>query len=119
MSVDCEAYIGYTVTLKTNLDSDDFEFFEEFSEAHAEYNQYDCKGKVSLVVDGMCGAYARLVFVDEKINECWVEGNDYYALKSPTVPDGVYDELNKAYQLMYDMELDRSQIEYALQFCFC
>ena len=118
MSVDCEAYIGYTVTLKTDLDSDDFEFFDDFQEAHSEYNQYDCKGKVSLVVDGMCGEYARLMFVDEKINECWVEGKDYYALKSPSVPDNVYAELNKAYQLMYGRELDIGQIEYALQFCF-
>ena len=44
--------------------------------------------------------------MDEKINECWVEGKDYYALKSPSVPDHVYAELNRAYQLMYGVELD-------------
>lgn len=118
MSVSCEGFVGYTVTLKTNLNSDDFEFFNDFSEAHSEYNQYDCKGKVLLVVDGMCGEYARFVFVDERIKECWIEGKDYFSLKSPTIPDNVYDELNKAYKLMYNKDLDKSLIEYALWFLF-
>ena len=118
MSVDCEAYIGYTVTLDTNLDSDDFEFFNNFIEAHGEYNQYDCKGKVLLVADGMNGEYARLVFVDEHIKECWIEGKDYFSLKSPPVSDNVYEELNKAYRAMYDMDLDRNAVEYALWFQF-
>lgn len=119
MSVDCRAYIGYTVTLKENLKSDNFDFFWDFEETHGEYNLYDCKGTVSLVVDGMSGRYARLIFVDEKINECWIEGKDYFALKSPPIPDNVYEELNKAYKLMYNKELDKSLIEYALWFQFC
>lgn len=118
MSVDCEGYIGYTVTLKEDLTSDDFDFFNDFSEEHGEYNQYHSKGKVLFVVDGMSGSFARLVFVDEHIKECWIEGKDYFSLKSPPIPDNVYDELNKAYKLMYDKELDKSSIEYALWFLF-
>lgn len=118
MSVDCEAYIGYTVTLKTNLSGKDFDFFSEFKETHTEYNQYDCKGKVLLVVDGMCGGYARFIFVDEHIKECWIDGKDYFALKSPSVPNNVYEELNLAYETMYGKELDASLIEYALWFQF-
>ena len=118
MSVSCEAYVGYTVTLKTNLNSDDFDFFMDFSESHSEYNQYHSKGKVQLVVDGMCGEYARLVFVDEHIEECWIEGKDYFPLKSLAVPDNVYEELNKAYKTMYGGELDEGLIEYALWFQF-
>lgn len=119
MSVSCEAYIGYTVTLKENLNSDDFDFFNEFIEEHSEYNQYDCKGKVLLVTDGMCGEYARLVFVDEHIEECWIEGKDYFPLKSPSaIPDNVYEELNKAYKAMHGGELDEGLIEYALWFQF-
>ena len=118
MSVSCEGFVGYTVTLKTNLNSYDFEFFNDFSEAHSEYNQYDCKGKVLLVVDGMCAEYARFVFVDEHIKECWIEGKDYFSLKSPAIPDNVYEELNKAYESMYGKELDKNSIEYAFWFCF-
>ena len=77
---------------------------------------YDCKGKVSLVVDGMCGKYARLVFVDEHIEECWIEGKKYFSLKSPPIPDGVYYELNKAYKLLYNKEIEKDLIEYALWF---
>ena len=117
MSVNCEAYIGYTVTLKTNLNRDDFDFFEEFEGKHSEYNQYDCKGKVQFVIDGMWGNYARFVFVDEYIEESWVEGEDYFLLKRVSVvPDNVYEELNKAYNAMYNVDLDKNLIEYALWF---
>ena len=119
MSVSCEAYIGYTVNLKRDLHGNDFDFFNDFIEEHGEYNLYDCKGKVLLVVDGMCGDYARFVFVDEHIKECWIEGKDYFPLKSPSVPDDVYAELNKAYKLMYGKELDKAMVEYALWFQFC
>lgn len=119
MSVSCEAYIGYTVTLKTDLNCDDFDFFLDFKEKHSEYNLYDCKGKVTLVVDGMNGDYARLVFVDEHIEECWIEGKDYFSLKSQSpVPDNVYAALDKAYGLMYQKELDEIKIDYALWFQF-
>lgn len=119
MSVDCRAFIGYTVTLKEYLNSNDFDLFEDFQEHHSEYNQYDCKGKVLFVVDGMCGDYARFVFVDECIEECWIEGKDYFPLKSQsTAPDTVYEELNKAYKSLYDKELDKALIEYALWFQF-
>lgn len=118
MSVDCRGYVGYTVTLKTNLKSADYRFFDDFEETHGEYNLYDCKGKVSLVVDGMNGEYARLIFVEHKIEDCWINGKDYFALQSQSVPDNVYDELNKAYKLMYNKDLDKSLIEYALWFLF-
>jgi hypothetical protein len=119
MSVSCEAYIGYTVTLKTNLDSDDFDFFNDFMEVHAEYNQYKCKDKVLLVVDGMCGEYARLVFVDYKLDDCWCEGKDYFVLRDSPIPDDIYDELNGAYNKLYGKELNKDQIEYAMWFLFC
>lgn len=119
MSVSCEAYVGYTVTLKEYLSSEDFDFFADFEDEHGEYNLYDCKGKVLFVVDGMNGDYARFVFVDEHIEECWVVGKDYFPLRSPSaIPDNVYYELNKAYKLMYDKELDKNLIEYALWFQF-
>lgn len=118
MSVSCEQYMGYTVTLKTDLKHDDYEFFNEFSEEHSEYNQYDCKGKVLLVIDGMCGEYARLVFVDNHIRDSWTDGNEYIVLRNSAVPDDIYNELNKAYRLMYEKDLDQDLIEYALWFHF-
>ncbi len=119
MSVDCEAYIGYTVTLKENLKGEDFDFFNEFVEAHDEYNRYDSKGKVLVAVDGMSGDYARLVFVDEHIEDCWINGRDYFPLKAAPAPLDVYAELNKAYRAMYGKDLEYGSIEYALWFMFC
>lgn len=122
MSVDCTGYIGYTVTLKRDLDSKDFRFFDDFEDKHSEYSKWDFNRtgneRVRLVVDGMSGEFARLIFVDEKIEDCWINGKDYFALKSQPIPNDVYDELNKAYRLMYDKELDKSLIEYALWFLF-
>lgn len=119
MSTDITAYIGYTVTLKTDLNADDFDFFESFLEAHGEYNLFDCEGKVLLAVDSMSGEYARFVFVDEHIRDYWAEEKEYYALRnSSTVPDDVYEELNKAYKAMYDKELDKALVKYALWFQF-
>ena len=121
MSVDCTGYVGYTVTLKEDLTHTDFDFFNNFEDEHSEYGMWEHKGgkeKVKLVVDGMCGKYARLVFVDEKIEDCWIDGKDYFALKSPSIPDDVYEQLNKAFKLMYNKDLDKSLIEYALWFLF-
>ena len=43
MSVDCTGYIGYTVTLKRDLDSDDFDFFNDFDDEHKEYSMWEHK----------------------------------------------------------------------------
>lgn len=118
MSVSCEGFVGYTITLKENLNSADFDFFYSFENAHKEYSQYTKTGKVSLVVDGMNGVYARLIFVEEYIEDCWVNGKDYRPLKSVAIPDDVYDELNKAYKIMYGKNLDKDLVEYALWFHF-
>ncbi len=122
MSVDCTGYVGYTVTLKRDLDSDDFDFFNDFDDEHREYSQWGFKNKsterVRLVIDGMSGDFARLIFVEHKIEDCWIDGKDYFALQSQSVPDNVYDELNKAYKLIYNKDLDKSLIEYALWFLF-
>lgn len=118
MSVSCKGYIGYAVNLKNSLNSDDFRFFEEFEEKHSEYNQYDCKGKVRLIVDGMDAQYAKLIYVEEYIEECWIEGRDYFSLKGHDVPDCIYNELNKAYKILYNKELDRNTVDYSLFFHF-
>ena len=122
MSVDCTGYIGYTVTLKRALDSDDFDFFNDFDDEHGEYSQWDFKNKTKertrLVVDGMNGDFARLIYVEHKIEDCWINGKDYFTLKGVPIPNDVYDELNKAYKLMYNKELDKSSVEYALWFQF-
>ena len=110
MSVSCEAYVGYTVNLATDLKEEDFDFF---------YNAEDIElpGRVQIIVDGMCGHYARLIYVDETF-DCWCDNKEYFALKSPEVTDKIYSDLNKAYYALYGKLLDREKIEYALSFHF-
>lgn len=121
MSVDCTGYVGYTVTLKRDLNRDDFDFFNDFDDEHEEYSMWEFNKpteKVRLIIDGMCGEFARLIYVDYKIEDCSIDGKDYFELRNAPIPDDVYDELNRAYRLMYDKDLDKSLIEYALWFLF-
>lgn len=109
MSISCEAYVGYTVTLKTDLTNEDFDFFNDAE-------NIELPERVQLVVDGMCGHYARLVYVEENF-DCWTDNEKYYRLdKHPVVTVGIYDELNKVYKQMYNKELDYREITYALFF---
>lgn len=121
MSVDCTGYLGYTVTLKKDLSQTDFDSFYDFNDEHNEYDMFEHNEeteKVKLVIDGMNGNFARLVFVDEKIENCWVNDKEYFTLRSQSVPNDVYKQLNKAYKLMYNKDLDETLIEYALWFLF-
>ena len=110
MSVDCELYVGYTVNLKNNLDYEDFVFFEN---GLNEYKKFDCEGKAILLVDGMNGNYAKIIFVDKKICDIWA-CDDYYKLQNGNIPDEVYNEMNKLYTAIYGQELDKRLIEYGL-----
>lgn len=116
MSVSSDQFIGYTVTLKEDLTSDDFDFYDDFTTKYTEYDQYIGKEKVLLVVDGMNGLYARLVFVDTCIKDSWANENDYIVLRNSPIPEEVYDALNKPYKLMYGKDLDKTLIEYATWF---
>ena len=113
MSVDCTIYIGYTVNLKSNLNAEDFDFFDDYGK----YNLYDCEGKVLLLLDGMRGCYARIIFVDKKIDDIW-NCDDYYRLRAGSIPDDVYNEMNKVYTEMYKKELDKELIEYGMNVHF-
>ena len=109
MSISCEAYLGYTVTLTTDLRAEDFEFF---------YNAEDIElpDRVQLIVDGMCGHYARLIYVD-RVFDCWCDEIEYLPLKVPEeIPANIFRELNKAYCALCKRLLNTNQIEYALSF---
>ena len=114
MSVDYKLYIGYTVNLKNDSNYEDFNFFHNFDE----YNEFNCEGKVLLLVDGMNGEYARLIFVDKKICDIW-KCDNYYKLQKGDIPDAVYGEMNELYKAMYGKELDKGLIEYGLTVHFC
>lgn len=109
MSVSCEAYIGYTVTLATDLKEEDFEFFDNAEDI-------ELPDRVQIIIDGMCGHYARLIYVD-RVLDCWCDDAEYFPLKCPEgIPDKIFRDLNKAYCALYKKLLNKSQIEYALSF---
>lgn len=121
MSITIEKIKGFTVILKENLLHKDFKFFNSLKDKHKEFNyggeyyDYPLKNdKVALIVDGMCGNYARLVYI-EKVREVYEYNNkEYLLLKEKEIPSEVYDSLNKAYQMIYNEPLDKTKIEYAL-----
>ena len=122
MSVDTERIIGFTITLKEDLTHEDFEFFENVEKKHKEfayrekYSQFGMKpNQVALVVDGMNGNYARLVYVENVKEVYGAYDEEPYTLLRPTeIPEEIYNVLNIAYQKIYEMPLDKKLIEYAL-----
>lgn len=121
MSVSCEMYVGYTINIKENLTHDDFEKYEEFTRNYPEYDERSNSEKVNKVIlidDGMNGLYARLIFVELHVPECWVEGNDYHILNNNQIPEEVLNALKLAYQRLCQKELDINQIEYSLWYHF-
>lgn len=123
MSVTCEQFIGYTLTLKTKLKHEDFEFFHEFISKHPEYDYYNKgnkEGQIILVVDGMNGEYARLIFVEKHIYNCNYNEDPCYIKYSSERPSlEIYAALARAYEEMYGTPLEESstnKIEHALWF---
>lgn len=119
MSVDVELYVGYTITLKERLTHEDFKFFGDFTEEHTEYDEYNrnSKSKVKLIEDGMSGNYARLIYIDKRLyQEDFYSSENFFALENSDDFEEKYAELNKAYKLMYNKELDKEQVKYAVWF---
>lgn len=120
MSITIEKIKGFTVNLKKDLTHEDFEFFNALEDKYEEFDYggeyYDHPlkdDKVALIVDGMSAEYARLVYI-ESVNEVCNRNQEYLQLKEKEIPNEAYDNLNKAYQMIYNEPLDKSKIEYAL-----
>ena len=119
MSVSCEQYIGYTLTVKTKLTHADFEMLHAFLDEHPEYDSYNKDNKLVLVIDGMNGCYARFIYIDKRSNIEFSdnEGTDFLTMPVTEVRPVVYDMMNKAYQqLLCDetVQLDSKLIGYAI-----
>ena len=118
MSVSCEQYIGYTLTVKTRLTHADFEMLHAFLDEHPEYDSYNKDNKLVLVIDGMNGSYARFIYIDKRSSiEYSDESSDYLAMAVHDVRPAVYDAMNTAYQQLLNDEtkqLDSSLIGYAI-----
>lgn len=123
MSVNCEMFIGWTVKLiEGDVTNQDFDFFNnleerdnDFEAFKGKYSQYTHDDtKVKLIVDGMSGEYVRLVYI-HKNKEVW-ECNDcsYEKLSNEEVPEDIYNELNECYKQIYNKDLEKDKVEYAL-----
>lgn len=124
MSITIEKIKGFTVTLKENLNANDFDFFDALEEKYeefafdGEYGQgYMKPNQVALVVDGMDGDYARLVYI-ESVKEIYNadETDKYMSLKEKPITEEIYKKLNEVYQKIYEKPLDVMLIDYALWF---
>lgn len=117
MSVNCKLMVGYTVTLKTNLSDDDYEFYDNAVEKHGIKEQWsNLKPKeVYYIVDGMSGEYARIIYLlthydlEEDTNQAYtrIDNVDF---------SEAYEKLNEVYSKIKkpeDKPLEPSQVELA------
>lgn len=108
MSVDLTHYLGIGVKLS---DDPDFDKFDAIEEKYPQYSQYEfiretaeAKSNIRLIVDGMNGDYAYLMYV---INE--VEQEDMYSSRATNEfpfnsieSTDVISELQTVYSLLND-----------------
>lgn len=117
MSVNCKLLVGYTVTLKTNLSDDDYEFYDNAVEKHRIKEQWSSlkPNEVYYIVDGMSGEYARIIYLlthydlEEDTNQAYtrIDNVDF---------SEAYKKLNEVYLKIKkpeDKPLEPSQVELA------
>ena len=117
MSVSVDRYFGWTIDLKTNLDCNDFDFYDEFIDKHPNLNQWkNCTpNEIKLILDGMGGLFARLVYVlSVSYDVAWVDkDNDILndSLKENIVPENIFTELNAIYVQLTGQELQKEKVK--------
>lgn len=120
MSISVDKYFGWTIDLKTNLDCNDFDFYDEFINKHPDLGQGEnCMPnlghEIKLVLDGMNGSFARLIYVlSVAYDVAWIdEDNDVLndTLKGNIVPENIYKELNTIYMQLTGQELQKEKVK--------
>ena len=117
MSISVDKYFGWTIDLKTNLDCNDFDFYDEFTNKHPDLEEGDncMPNKIKLVVDGMNGSFARLIYVlSASYDVAWVDEDNAIlndTLKENIVPENIYKELNTVYRQLTGRELQKEEVK--------
>ena len=120
MSISVDKYFGWTIELKTDLNCHDFDFYQKFIDKHPDLDQeesciHDLDHKIKLVLDGMNGSFARLIYVlSVSYDVAWVdEDNDILndTLKENIVPENIYKELNTIYMQLTGQELQKEKVK--------
>lgn len=105
MSVDITHYLGIGVKL---TDSPDFDLYDEIIDKYPQYSRYEflrktteTKSNIRLIVDGMNGDYAYLMYVINEVEQCEMYSNSatsefpFNTLES----EAAIKELQEAYPL--------------------
>lgn len=117
MSVSVDKYFGWTIDLKTDLNCNDFDFYHKFIDKHPNLDQWkNCMpNEIKLILDGMNGLFARLVYVlSVSYDVAWVdEDNDILndTLKENIVPENIFKELNTIYTQLTGQELQKEKVK--------
>ena len=117
MGVSVNKYFGWTIDLKTDLNCNDFDFYYKFIDEHPNLDQWkNCMpNEIKLILDGMSGLFARLVYVlSVSYDVAWVdEDNDILndTLKENIVPENIFKELNTIYLQLTGQELQKEKVK--------
>lgn len=120
MSISVDKYFGWTIDLKADLNCNDFDFYQKFIDKYPNLDQEEScmpnlDHKIKLVLDGMNGSFARLIYVlSVSYDVAWVdEDNDILndILKENIVPENIYKELNTIYMQLTGQELQKEKVK--------
>ena len=108
MSVDMTHYFGIGIKL-TDKEIDDFDKYNDFEDKYPQYSRYEfmrrnteAKSNIRLIVDGMCGLYAYLMYVikDADYEDMWSsERTAEFPLNSIESANAI-SELQEVYSLL-------------------
>lgn len=122
MSVESRVLVGLTIEFAKDLDHEDFEKAEAFTEKHPELDEYeylswDREGKLLLVGDGMNGSFLRLIKIDKYIDDASLgESNEFFELPAPVTafdPD-LLAQMTTLYEEYTGKPATLSDIKYAM-----
>ena len=121
MSVYSRIFIGPTLEIATRLSYADFRKCDAFIEKHPELDEYaynlsqDAVGKLVLIVDGMNGHYARLVYIDKcTYNAHQSHTSQVTELSMPQIDDELLKRMKALYEEYTGQEMKDGQIKYAI-----
>lgn len=108
MGLDLEFYLGYGVEIEPNKE----EYFDLREKYGDEYNLRDSIGHVMFIDDAMCGNYACLVYVLDKVEDA----SEMYdaglkTIENTELTEDIINQLKIAYNRFTNKELDASEIK--------
>lgn len=117
MSVECNRIKGFVVTMPYDVKFEEIEdlFGDEFDDIY--FSCWSSKpNRAYLFTDHYNGNYLRICYAEKTGSpyDYCDDDEQYFKLGDKELTDDIYDQMNYIYKKIYNQDLDKTKIEYAL-----